>query len=204
MKHLLAWGVSLCVLAGSAQANLLTNGDFEDGPTQNTGDGVPGWSTWGFSGWHHDDAGQTLDTKAIKFWWDDAGIFQDFTVTGGDTYDFSVQVLNASTDPLVGWNGLIKAEFYNSSIGTDPSDALANVELQRYFSASDPIDQWVEIGGSLQAPAGADIGRIVMLIVDWQSTGVSGALNFDNAVVTPEPGALALLMIGGLVALRRR
>jgi hypothetical protein len=196
--------LALLAVTGIASAELLTNGNFEDGPTQNTGDGVPGWGTWGWSGWHHDDVGRVIDTKAVKFWWDDAGMWQDFAVTPGVTYDFSVEVFNSTIETLIGWNGLIKAEFYNSSIGTDPSQALLNVELDRYYSATDPVDQWVTIGGSQTAPANADIGRIVLLIADWQETGVSGALNFDNASVVPEPATLALLGLGGLLIRRRR
>ena len=204
MKTLLAIGLAFGLMAGIVNANILVNGDFEDGPTNNIGDGVPGWLTWGGSGWHHDDAGRVIDTKAVKFWWDDSGMFQDFPVVAGQEYDFSVQALNSTVETLVGWNGLIKAEFYDSAIGTNPADALLNLDLDRYLSASDPVDEWVEIGGSVIAPAGADVGRIVLLIVDWQPTGVSGALNFDNAVVTPEPASLGMLLIGGLIASGRR
>ncbi|HRX86063.1 MAG TPA: PEP-CTERM sorting domain-containing protein, partial [Phycisphaerae bacterium] len=108
-----------------------------------------------------------------------------------------------SAEPLVQWNGLIKAEFYDSAVGTGPGQALLEVELDRFYSASDPIDQWVEIGGSAIAPAGADVGRVVLMIVDWQPDP-GGALNIDNVVVTPEPGALALLGLGAAVLLRRR
>ncbi len=201
-RWLLVLGLTVGLAAQGASANLLINGGFEDGATGNIGDGVPGWNVWGGAGWHHDDAGRTIDQKAIKFWWDDSGIWQDFTVTGGQEYDFSVQVLSSSLEPLVGWNGLIKAEFYDSSSGT--GTALVDVELEKYYSATDPMDAWVEIGGTVTAPANADVGRIVLLIVDWQETGVSGALNFDNAVVTPEPASLLLLAGGGLALLRRR
>ncbi len=198
-------GVLVIGIAAPASANLLTNGGFEDGDTGQLGSvAVPSWNSWGGSGWHHDDVGKVIDTKAMKLWWDDAGLYQDVTVTGGGLYDFSVQVFNASDDQLNQWNGLIKAEFYDSSIGTDPGDALANVELERYYSATDPVDTWVEIGNTITAPAGADIGRIVLLIVDWQPDP-SGVLNFDEASITlvPEPAAFALLAIATLV-LRRR
>jgi hypothetical protein len=202
VKRLVLLGAMLG-LAGMAQAdNLLTNGNFEDGPTGNISAGIPGWNVWGGSGWHHDDAGRTEDTKAIVFWWDDAGMWQDFAATGGINYAFSVDAFSWSGNPLVLWNGLIKAEFYNSAIGTGPGQALAEAELGRFYGATDPQDTWVTIGGSLMAPAGTDVGRIVIKINDWQA-GVGGVLNFDNAAVTPEPATLALLALGGL-ALRRR
>ncbi|HRX84667.1 MAG TPA: hypothetical protein P5572_06560, partial [Phycisphaerae bacterium] len=83
--------VMLCSLvlglaATAASANLLVNGGFEDGDTGQLGTvALPGWNSWGPSGWHHDDAGRTLDTKAMKLWWDDAGLWQDFAVTPGVT-----------------------------------------------------------------------------------------------------------------------
>ena len=96
-----------------ANANILINGGFEDGPTGQISSPIPGWSSWGGSGWHHDDAGQTLDTKAIKFWWDDAGLWQDFAVTGGTNYSISAETLSPANDPLNLWNGLIKVEYYD-------------------------------------------------------------------------------------------
>lgn len=196
--------IVLCMSAGMAQATILVNGGFEDGDTGQLGSvALPGWNSWGGSGWHHDDAGNTLDTKAMKLWWDDAGMWQDFSATAGKTYDFSAQVLSVSGDPLTLWNFLIKAEFYDSNIGTSPGDELLAVELDKFYGASDPVDTWVEIGGSVTAPAGADTGRVVLLMVDWQD-GVGGAINFDNVSVTPEPATLALLALGGVVMLRRR
>lgn len=196
--------VAALVLVAPALANLLTNPGFEDGATGPIGNGVPGWNVWGNSGWHHDDAGRVIGTKAIKFWWDDAGIWQDFAVVAGQEYAFSVQALSAANDPLNLWKGQLKAEFYNSAIGTDPANALSATVIDRFYSATDPTEQWVTVGGSIVAPATADIGRIVLLIAEWQS-GVSGALNFDEAAVTvvPEPAALGLLVLG-LAATRRR
>ena len=191
--------LALLAVTGIASADLLTNGGFEDGDTGQINQPIPGWSSWGDAGWHHDDAGKVIDTKALKFWWDGAGLYQDVAVTPGETYDFSVEVFNASDDQLVGWNGLIKAEFYDGTGGQ-----LLNDELERYYSATGAVDEWVTIGGSRVAPAGAVTGRIVLLIVDWQETGVSGALNFDNASIVPEPATMALLGLGGLLIRRRK
>ena len=192
--------------SATASAEMLINGGFEDGDTGVISDGVPGWNVWGPSGWHHDDAGRVIDTKAIKFWWDDAGIWQDVTVTGGQEYNFGVQVFNYSQDQLFGWNGLIKAEFYNSALGTDAANRLLEVDVDKYYSDGGLVDQWVEIGGTVTAPATADIARVVLVIADWQETGVGGALNFDNATITPvpEPSALLVLGLGALVLIRRR
>ncbi len=197
---LVAW---CCPIAGAAE--LLVNGGFEDGDPGNISAGVPGWNVWGSSGWHHDDAGKTIDTKAIKFWWDDAGVWQDVTVEEGQEYHFSVQAFNASDDLLIGWNGLIKAEFYNSAIGTAAVDRLLEVDIAKYYSDTDPVDQWVELSGDVVAPATADIARIVLVVADWESVN-GGAMNFDNASVTPvpEPGTLAIVALGLVTVARRR
>ena len=193
----------VAVLAMPASAELLLNGGFEEGDTGGiNGSGVPtNWYAWGSeSGWHHDDAGKVIDTKAIKFWWDDVGMWQDFAATPGDEYLFSVEALNHIDDTLVGWNGQLIAEFYNSVSG----DKLSEVVVDKYYSASDPVNEWVNVSGTVVAPDGADIGRMILKIGDWVD-GVGGSLNLDNASVTlvPEPAAFALLAVG-LLALRRR
>jgi MYXO-CTERM domain-containing protein len=195
--------VAALVVPASA-TNLLINSGFEEGDTGAIGNGYPGWNVWGNSGWHHDDAGKVIDTKAIKFWWDDSGTWQDVSVVAGQEYEFSVKAFNASGDPLVGWNGNLTAQFFNAQ-GTDSANRLLDVVVDKFYSASDPKDQWVLLSGKVTAPAGAATGRIQLNIADWQS-GVGGSLNFDEASIsaTPEPAALLLAGLGAIVFVRRR
>ena len=202
-------GLLIAALAAPLQANLLSNGDFEAGDTGGINDtGVPtDWLAWGpVSGWHHDDAGKVIDTKAIKFWWDDVGIWQDVSILGGSDYAFSVMALNHTDDTLFGWNGLLIAEFYDSNIGFDPGDKLLEVTVDKYLSASDPVNAWVPVGGTVTAPATADTARFILKIGDWTAEGVGGSLNLDNASLTlvPEPSTIAGLLAFGLLAVCRR
>ena len=192
--------VLLLVCGVSAQANLLVNGGFEDGDTGQVGSVViPGWNTWGNSGWHNDDAGAVIDTKGMKFWWDGVGMWQDFAAVAGLTYDISVQVMDASRDTKPNnWDFQIEAEFYDA----------ANVQLSAapvgYFDSSiQPDDMWVGIGNSIVAPDGTAYGRVVLRTLDWKD-GIGGALYFDNASVVPEPFTVGLLGLGGLFLRRRK
>ena len=194
---------AVLLLAAPAFANLLSNGGFELGDTGGINDtGNPtDWFAWGpVSGWHHDDDGKTIDDKAIKFWWDDAGVWQDFAVTEGSEYLYSVEMLNHTDDLLVDWNGHLIAEFYDSA-----ETQLAATVVDKYYSAIDPTNAWVNVSGTVTAPSGAVTGRIILKIGDW-TENVGGSLNFDDASVTqvPEPASLLALAAAALVALRRR
>jgi len=194
-KKLVVVLLSLAIVA-CAGANLLNNPGFEDGDTGGLSS-ITDWNSWGNSGWHHND-GPLLDTKGLKFWWDDAGLWQDFTATAGNDYTFAVEVYNRSANPC-GWNGLMRVEFYDSS-----DTKIYDTQLDRFYTGVDPYDEWVTIGGTLTAPAGTAYGRIILQIADWHD-GISGDLFFDNASVEiPEPATMVILGLGGLLLRRKK
>ena len=176
--------VIVVFLVGSipVRANLLTNSGFESGNTGQVGSvTIPGWETWGNSGWHNDDAGAVIGTKSMKFWWDGTGMYQNFTAAAGTTYDLSVQVMDFSGDTSANnWDLQIEAEFYNSA-----NHVISEVILGTFNSTTQPNDTWVQIGGSAAAPANTAYGRVVIQAVDWQE-GISGAIYFDDVSVVAE------------------
>jgi len=192
--------MALLAVTGIASAELLTNGNFEDGDTGQVGVvAIPGWNSWGSNGWHNDDAGAVIDTKSMKFWWDGVGMFQDFAATAGVNYDYSVQVIDASRDTTPNnWDLQIEAEFYDAA-----NTQLLAVPVGYFDSGIEPDDTWVQIGSSVVAPVGTSYGRVVIRSLDWQD-GIGGALYFDNVSVVPEPATLTLLGLGGLLLRRRK
>jgi hypothetical protein len=79
------------LMATSAQANLLTNGDFEQGVGGylSAGGYAPdGWTMLaGASAWHQNNPSEAVKgLQSIVFWYSDGILAQDFAVTPGSTY----------------------------------------------------------------------------------------------------------------------
>jgi glucosylceramidase len=178
-REMIKLAIIICMLwIIPAHANLLTNGSFEDGDTgQITTVPIPGWSTWNYSGWHHNDAGAVINTKAVKLWGTDSGIYQNFAATAGNTYRLSGYMLHTSGDPLRGGDksGDFRAEWYNASNTMLREDAFGKI------TSSDPTNTWLSYSADITAPAGTAYGRV--LIRMYRPSSGDGAVNYDNVSV---------------------
>ncbi len=187
MKKL--FGLSLAVVMGVsiAEANLLNNQSFESGTDD--------WSSWNSEniitpnnwGWAQEGA-------AMAGMWSTAGLWQDFDVTAGGTYQASVYAYEADgADAMsVGTKyAVAKMEWYTSGGVEIGSDAW-NLSIG---GTGTGYNLWTQYSSAeVVAPETAAYGRLNLEI---QGTG-DGRIYFDNASVAavPEPSILALVSLG--------
>lgn len=168
--------LSVSVFAGP---QLLTNPGFEDGDLGQFGSvTITGWGTVGTNGSHHSEPGNVIDAKAVKIYNLDSIIRQDFTVTAGKDYLFTVKMLSPSSDPLASADGICNVRWYNGV----PSGAtlMSEFRIGSFVPGTDPVDTWKTFAGRLVAPTSAVYARIILKFDGGTS---SGTLHFDDASV---------------------
>lgn len=186
-----------CAWTIPVSANLLSNAGFESGSQGQFGSTpIPGWTTWGTDGWHHGDYNHTLSgSLAVKTWSDGSGLYQDFAAIAGTSYDISSSAFAPSNDPLRGWNGVLKIDWFGSG------SFLASQDIGNFFGDEvDPFDTWKTISGTAIAPIGADQGRLTMVLSRNSNPTTNGALGWDDVSVeltqVPEPSSVVLMGLG--------
>lgn len=173
-------------------ANILINGDFEIGtPTDDrspTFDCDP-WVWFNLNdnnnAWLTDSVRDPIigpDNQALEFRWGGTYIYQDFPVLADRDYRFECDSLQVSGNTK--HVPTIQVEWYDAStniigstidvVSIDPTGTGTNAEV------------WVHMEGDETAPAGAEIGRM-KLILNALSTGDRKNCYFDNAKVTLLP-----------------
>jgi hypothetical protein len=206
-KLMMVLCVSLLVLCGTANANLLLNPGFETSgqipdPGNMWGDGTAlNWTKTGAvnrEGWanHSGDWGNTFQ------WWQGASgsFYQEVAVTAGTKYELSAWYLD---DKATVTQSVYTAniEWYQGAtlLGTTTlnlSPLLSNV--------------WQQLSVSGTAPTNCDIARIVFSGSNMYEfpVGSNGGevLKVDDAAfdVIPEPVTVTLLGLGSLFLARRR
>jgi hypothetical protein len=196
--------------AGGANANLLTNGGFEDGvltPWTTTGDALLTTnSNFVRSGTYGVVLGTINDTNGT--------VQQQFTLTeDADKYCFSVyyRLFTTTQDFNYDGAGANLVIYYGIGMQTDEPDGFdgVNVDTVGTFQAlgSDVIaTDWMLFEGYVDASAINETGGLFNLTLNASSNGTTWTrVAFDDASVTacapiPEPSTL-LLLGGGLAGL---
>ena len=199
--------VLMVVLAvGLAQAELITNGDFEGGTF--VADGVPdGWSaqTGTVSGYDYDrvcnwkssGGNQYCEAQGWSSGYGD-GFSQDIVLTGGETYAYSFRTkVTEAIAPGYSGSG---TGYYSMRLYWD-NGGYMDIEGIQYESAG-----WETITGTFEAQAGATGAGLTMFA--WGNTAsyqhMGQAYDDISIVAVPEPLTMSLLGLGALVLRRRK
>jgi hypothetical protein len=197
-------------LASAANANILANPGFEGA----TGYGAAGWITFG-NGYTEAAAPPAIvplsGNGIAKMFggftggFSVSGMFQEFPTAPGEMWTMSVASRHFSGDAMIGagapasnW-AVMKLAFFDAS---NVELGFAAVEAT-ILNGSFATDVWhinAPIAGA--APAGAVKVQTFLLYLAPGNDG--GAAQFDDAVVTPAPGAAMVLGLAGVFASRRR
>lgn len=208
--------VALFGMSLSASAGLLLNPGFEagvDGTPDVSGgdasmaDGGPwlGWNNWvsPYSGYYTAAVAHSGTQAGKTFSGPNAGIYQYVAVTPGLEYTASAWFLNASGGDA--FNGAQTADiriiFFSGPNGT--GDNLGTFVAPTAISAVTPQDVWTPLEVTAVAPVGAQSAQVMAFFNNPGGTG--GAMFVDDMDLNvPEPAALSLLGVAGLLACRRR
>jgi hypothetical protein len=173
------WVVALFLTAGTADANLLANGDFENGTVKAAfSNGYPdGWEhSWGTNGWHHADPGYKYDNYGIAIWANDTGLLQHVPAKEGDSFTVSSDMIHPSAEPLTSRNAVTKIEFWNGALPTDTKLAETQIGL---LTDANSTNTWYHFSATATAPAATADARIVLLVENTLGSS-SGKAYFDN------------------------
>ena len=177
-----AAAIAMAAAATTAQAQeLLVNGDFEQGPVNNIGDGATGWTSYNFTQTTGEFA-RTLGGKSYKaygpFFQVGAGSvgLQSTAVTPGTSYTLSGFMFSPSTDRVNGANfGILELHYL------DASNTVINGSAQQaQLTATSPADVWNSYTLTGAAPANAVKAEVVIGHIQINQPFTGGAVFWDD------------------------
>jgi hypothetical protein len=195
----------VAVLVTSAQANLLTNGDFETGNLD----------PWYITNWGTEDQYITVVDDGTKV--------AEILTVGGDGIELHQDGIACGAGlPVVvsldykvasgSWNAMgVSINYWDASEGWldygwtliyDNSTAGGgDDQWHTYTTAGKPAGSGVgELEGTWSVPL--DTAEITMYISQWG--WVPSGAHYDNVSLVPEPATITMLGLGGLALIRRR
>lgn len=207
MRNVILMGVvALLFTAGTAQAQMFTNGDFETGDwtgwtvraTENGTTGVQDVVLWDIDGDGPLDESLAgyLSVGKIDYYDVDAGMemVQSLSLASGVEYTFGANLAIFMNDDYYGQadGGLFELIAGDSVLASWDSGSLDPME-ERFY----------ELSGNF-TPDTTDDYEVGLRITRRYTVSSYLEEYIDNVTGVPEPATLALLVLGGLAALRRR
>ena len=198
--------VLLCALSpaaqANAQANLLTNGSFELGPSLggSTFSNVIGGSTaitgWTVTGstidyigslWQHSNGTRSIDLDGSTFPYTNGGVAQSFATTPGTVYAVSFDLAG---NP----NNFPTFKPMRVSAAGQSQDFTFDITGRSYADMG-----WLARSWTFNAVAATTTLEFRSLTQEAQQIGWGAALDNVSVTAVPEPGTWAL-MLGGMLA----
>ena len=176
MFGLVLAGVVLLTVGG-AQAEFITNGDFEDG--------LNGWYNEGYV-WatvSNEYVSADHSAKITSVWYELSQVLSDLP-SNELTLSYYAKDLDSSWPEL----------YVTIREVTEPKNGT-----MLYTYADRPAGGWTYFSHTFTLPA-----EVTDVIVSFQWTRWGNQVYMDNVSLTPEPATIGLLAVGGLAILRRK
>jgi hypothetical protein len=231
----LAASTLACVVSTSHAQNLLANPGFETGASVGAGDtqNIPGWGSFDnaylTSSPNPAPVGPHSGVGSLKlFSGGVAGVYQTFSASPGQIYNFSGFGLALSSDQIGTTAGgasnfaVMKIVWFDGGtelqpvasdpnlIGSDETDSNPGI-LSPEITASTATGAWLPYTAQGTAPATTTNVQVLALFVNVGGANAnndSGSAWYDDfslsQVTVPEPATMSLLLLAGTPLLMRR